>query len=114
MDIIAYKFGQINIDGREYHSDVIIFPGYVKNNWQRKRGHHLELDDIRDIVKYKPEILVIGTGMYGLMKIKKKLIKKIKDDGIDQIIIEKTKKACDEYNKIDKNIRKVGALHITC
>jgi hypothetical protein len=42
-----YEFGIIVIDGSEYRSDVIISNDRVQDNWWRKEGHRLALDDIK-------------------------------------------------------------------
>ena len=39
MNISAYRFGKIHIDGRAYSSDVIITPERVVDTWWRKQGH---------------------------------------------------------------------------
>ena len=56
------------VDGQTYTSDLIIFPEKIKDSWWRKSGHRLCLEDLEDVFQEKPEVLVIGTGFYGLMK----------------------------------------------
>ena len=70
MNIIdSYRFGQIVIDGKKYTSDVIIFPDSIKDNWWKKRGHELCLEDIAEVMAKNPEVLVVGTGASGLMRV---------------------------------------------
>ena len=47
--IDSYHFGQIVIDGREYSSDVIIYPDRVQDNWRRNKSHELALEDISEV-----------------------------------------------------------------
>lgn len=107
------QFGKIIIDNRIYYSDVIIFPDKIHNNWWRENGHSLTIKDLKVIINYKPEVLIIGTGIFGLMHIDNVVIAKIKEYGIEKLIILKTKQACKEYNQL-QSIKKAAALHITC
>ena len=110
-----YSFGQILINGKKYNSDLIIFMDYIYDSWWRKEGHNLCIDDIKEIINKKPDVLIIGTGYFGLMKVLNELIENIKLSGIKQVIVKKTGDACIEYNKLDeKNNDIIAALHLTC
>ncbi len=109
--IESYGFGRIVIDGMTYTSDVIIFPDRVLSSWWRKEGHSLDIEDLREVVEFKPEILVIGTGHSGLMKPKDETLEFLESKGIE-VIVERTKKACDILNSLGSNA--VGAFHLTC
>jgi len=109
-----YSFGKILINGKEYHSDIIIFKNYIYDNWWRKEGHNLCIDDIKEIINKKPDVLIIGTGYFGLMKVSNELIDNIKLFGIKQVIIKKTGDACSEYNKLYKKNNLIAAFHLTC
>ena len=65
MTIGAYRFGEIEIEGRVYTSDVIITPDHVVDTWWRKEGHRLAVADLGDVVAAKPDIVVVGTGYLG-------------------------------------------------
>ena len=108
-----YSFGSISVNGEFFDSDVIIYPDRINSSWWRKEGHNLCLEDIKEIFEYKPEILVIGKGNPGLMKVPKEIEKKIIARGIE-VIISKTSKAVEQYNKISGIKRAVAALHLTC
>ena len=111
--IESYNFGQIVIDGKKYTKDVIIFPDRVKGSWSRKEGHRLSTEDIQEILKEKPEILVVGTGYAGLMKIAPETRERLQSEGI-QLIAENTRKACKAYNQLSKSKKVVAAFHLTC
>ncbi len=111
--IESYKFGQIVIDGKKYTTDVIIFPDRVEDGWWRKEGHRLFIDDIQEILKEGPEILVVGTGYAGLMKIPTETEERLKSEGI-QLIAENTRKACKTYNQLSKSRNVIAAFHLTC
>lgn len=114
MNIIEkYQFGKIMVSGSRFNTDLIIFPDYIQDNWRRREGHLLKITDLESVINYHPDVLIIGTGMYGLMKIDRDLIQLLKDFNIKRIIIEKTKKACLYYNS-ETLQKKVAALHLTC
>ncbi|MBC7188911.1 hypothetical protein H5U35_01680 [Candidatus Aerophobetes bacterium] len=111
--IEKYSFGKITIDGKIYTSDVIVYPDRVKDNWWRKEGHLLLPEDLEEVVKEKPEILVVGTGNSGLMQVPPETRNWLSSHRI-KLIAEPTEKACATYNKLCKTTKVVAALHLTC
>lgn len=111
--IESYDFGKIIIDGRSYTSDVIVFPDRVDDSWWRKKGHKLCIGDIKEIVEAKPEVLVVGTGYYGRMKILSETLEYLKSNGIE-VMSNKTEDACEAFNRLSKTKKVVAALHLTC
>lgn len=115
MQIIEqYSFGKIQINGKFYSKDVIIFPEEVISSWWRKEGHNLHMEDLQEVIKRKPEILIIGTGYNGVMRVKEDLISQLEDLGIKTTAL-KSGDAVKEYNKLVKEKKKVAAVfHLTC
>jgi len=111
--IDSYQFGLIVVNGKKYTSDVIVFPDSVRDNWGRKMAHQLRLDDIAEVLTENPEVLVIGTGASGLMKVLPEMRQAVEAQGI-KLIVEATDKACHTYNQFCRSRRAVAALHITC
>lgn len=109
--IESYDFGRIVIDGRTYTSDVIIFPDRVMDNWWRKDGHNLDIEDLKEVIEFGPETLVVGTGYSGIMKVKDETREFLESKGI-KVIVKKTGEACDILNSLGTNC--VGAFHLTC
>ena len=111
--IESYEFGKAVIDGEIYRSDVIVFPHRVLDHWWRKRGHELALDDLKEVFPQKPDLLIVGTGCYGFMKVPRPVADAISKQGID-LLVEKTGRAVHRFNDLsgDKNV--VAALHLTC
>ncbi|MCW4037203.1 MAG: MTH938/NDUFAF3 family protein [Candidatus Bathyarchaeota archaeon] len=64
-----YRFGCMVVDGKQYTSDLIIFPDRVFSGWWRKEVHQLCVDDITEILNEELDVLVVRTGYEGLMKI---------------------------------------------
>lgn len=113
MKIKSYEFGRILIDEKEYRNDVIIFEDYVKGDWWRKDGHRLQVDDLKEIVKRTPELLIVGTGYSGIMVVPKDIEDYLNSLGIELKVMN-TRKAVDLYNKISGEKKVVAALHLTC
>ena len=111
--IDSYRFGQVVVDGEQYTSDVIIFPDRVRSDWFRKAGHQLRLEDIVEVIAEEPEVLVVGTGASGLMKVLPEVAQMAEAQGIT-LITEPTENACNTYNQLSRSKRVVAALHITC
>ena len=111
--IDSYQFGLIVISGKRYTSDVIIFPDRVRDNWWKVRGHQLCPDDIAEVMAEKPEVLVVGTGVAGLMKVLPDVQEVIDARGI-KLVAENTDKACSTYNQLCHSQKVIAALHLTC
>ena len=111
--IDSYRFGRVVVSGEEYTSDIIIFPDRVRDNWWRMTGHQLSLGDIADVLTENPEVLVVGTGERGLVKVLPEVRQAVEARGIE-LITEATDGACHTYNQFCRSRRTVAALHITC
>ena len=111
--INSYHFGQIVINGQKYNSDIIVFPDRVQDDWWRDESHTLNLKDIAGIMKASPEILLVGTGASGLMKVLPEVEHEAEANNI-QLIVQPTGEACEIYNQLSPTQRVVAALHLTC
>lgn len=113
MSIEDYDFGWIKIDGKIYENDLIIFPDRIFTNWWREEGHYLKESDIFEVFLEKPEVLIIGTGADGVMKVDEGIIKKAKELNI-KLVIENTYIAIKKFNELSKTKKTIGAFHLTC
>jgi hypothetical protein len=111
--IDSYDFGRIVINGKRYNSDLIVFSDKVRDGWWRKEGHRLHVDDLKDVLEFKPEVLVVGTGYSGLMRIPLETRRYVESEGIE-FLTQKTAEACETFNRLVKSRRVVAALHLTC
>ena len=111
--IDSYQFGLVSISGKEYTSDVIVFPDRVKDNWYRRSGHQLCLGDIAEVMAGTPEVLIVGTGASGLVEVLPE-VQQAADTQDIKLIVETTDKACHTYNRLSQSHRAVAALHLTC
>ena len=112
--IEKYVFGKIVVNGVTYSNDIKIIQGTIIPDWWRKSGHQVGMDDVKDILDSETNILVIGTGKYGLMKLTSLLKEYLKNNSI--LIIEKnTSEAVKIFNQLYEEGKKVSAgFHLTC
>jgi len=112
MRIDSYSFGKIIIDGKIFTKDVIIFPERVFSPWWRREGHHLDMDDLGEVLREKPDVLVIGKGYFGNMEVPEALVHDLAIEGI-RVIVKNTAEAVGVFNVLDVR-KKAAALHLTC
>ena len=109
--ISEYSFGRIVIESNIYVDDIILLGKKIKPKWWRKSGHSLIKEDLEDVIEYEPDLLIIGTGSYGMMNIPSSLSKKLNFE----VIAYPTNKAVIKYNQeIKGETRIAGAFHLTC
>jgi len=114
--IDSYRFGTIVVSGKSWTSDVIILPDRVIDGWQRRGGHRLYVEDLKDALNAepRPESLVVGTGYLGLMKVSTEVEEALRTRRIG-FMAQRTKQACKTFNDLLKSGRRaVAALHLTC
>jgi len=109
-----YKFGNMVINGQSYDKDLLIYDGTVLPNWWRDKGHLLQLSDLDAVLQETPEVVLIGTGKFGMMRINKEVTDYFEQKGIDAYF-EKTAKAVARYNElINSGKQVVAGFHLTC
>ena len=93
---------------------MIIYEDRVDSTWWRKSGHELAPEDIGGVLDAKPEVLVLGTGASGLVRVLPETETLLRDKGIS-LVAERTGRACSNYNRmVSEGTRVIAALHLTC
>jgi len=114
MKVRDYAFGRIDIDGAVYTADVIIHPERVQAHWWRKQGHSLCLQDLEEVLRDPPQVLVIGTGYHGVMQVPPATLEALRARGIEPRVM-RTGEAVVELDRLQREAaRVVAALHLTC
>ncbi|MCF7669885.1 MAG: MTH938/NDUFAF3 family protein [Verrucomicrobia bacterium] len=115
FQIDSYEFGRMMVGGKDFASDLIIYPdGDIYDNWWRQQGHNLVPDDIGGLLETRPRILIIGTGAYGRMNVSTELIEVCRENGIKLDILP-TADAVTSFNKaVNEGAVVAGCFHLTC
>ncbi|MGD8997152.1 MAG: MTH938/NDUFAF3 family protein [Anaerolineae bacterium] len=111
--IESYRFGHMVVDGEEHARDLIVLPDRVIPNWWREQGHRLSPKDLEMVFAAQLEVLIVGTGAHGLMKIPRETRHATREAGIELRIAETTK-AWRLYNDLREKRKIAGAFHLTC
>jgi hypothetical protein len=111
--IESYQFGRIVIDGQAHYKDIIILPDRVLTGWWRKEGHALHPQDLEAVFEAAPEVLVVGQGASGLMRVADETKRALQDAGIELIALP-TGKAVETFNHLRNKRAVAAALHLTC
>ncbi|HIE23781.1 MAG TPA: hypothetical protein EYP68_06090 [Candidatus Korarchaeota archaeon] len=119
---IQVRFGSIRIKEKSYDHDVILHADSsitrrkkeLSRDLRSKYGHTpLTVAEIEELVEEGPEVVVIGTGIYGalpLLNVKEY----VRSLGIEYVIA-KTPKAVEIYEDLCRRGKRVVAIfHITC
>lgn len=114
MKITGYRFGQVTVGGEPYEKDLLVLPPRVVSPWWREQGHSLAPADLERVLEYAPQVLVVGTGAYGAMKVPDATLRHLDAAGI-VVEVMITDKACHRFNELFAQGRRVSAaLHLTC
>lgn len=114
MNISAYEFGKVQIQGRTYQADVLIFPKRVREGWWRRQGHRVDIADLDEIIAERPHTLIVGTGLYSQLAVPDAVRRYLRSHGIE-IEQHSTPEAIRRFNELETEQSGVAAaLHLTC
>lgn len=114
MQIQSYRFGHITVDAQAYARDLLLLPPRVFSPWWRREGHNVELADLALVLAFDPEVLVIGTGDPGLMKVPEQTHAALAGRGVE-VEVMPTRAAWRRFNELEQGGRRVAAaFHLTC
>lgn len=111
VKIDAVKFGEISVDGKVYYSDIAVWwDGRVA---LASKSHEFDILRLQELAQGEPDIIVVGTGMQGMLKVLPEVKQACADDNI-KVYADPTPKAMDVYNGLILQGRKVaGFFHVT-
>jgi len=115
MLVSNYEFGRIVVDNRSFKSDIILSnDGIINEGWWRREGHRVTKYDIREILEYSPEVVIFGTGYYGVVKVDEEVGDLFKSRGV-RVEKFKSAEAVKRFNELAKQGKRVVlAIHLTC
>lgn len=104
-------FGVIIVDGKKYNKDIVIsWDGEIE---QRNSSHSFTKSELQTILMKQPEVVVIGTGTVGNVKIEPDAEVLAKIEGVE-LINKITPQAIEEFNKLSRRKKVIGVMHLTC
>jgi hypothetical protein len=112
--INSTEFGSITIDGRTYYNDVIVFwDGEIKEARTFIR-HLFGNNEFQELMRKGPEVIVVGTGDSGFLKVSDEVRKLCKQKNVELVEMI-SKRAIEKFNENLKRGKKViGFIHTTC
>jgi hypothetical protein len=115
LRIERYAFGRIRIGGTDHTRDVIILRDRIVSPWWREAGGHVfALRDLGDVLESGPEVVVLGTGDAGMVKVPDETVQGLEKRGIE-VRRRRTGAAVEDYNRLlDAGRDVAAALHLTC
>jgi hypothetical protein len=110
-----YRFGHVRVDGAEHTKDVIVLPDRVVNNWWRRNGHSLVMEDLDEVLEELPERLVVGCGADGRLHPDPGVAAALAQRGVEMEALP-TAEAVDRYSELEATnpAAVAAALHLTC
>lgn len=109
-----YSFGRMVVNGVTYTRDLIVFPDGIRARWWRREGHVLATEDLGDVIAYRPQLLIVGTGASGCLHIPHSTRRRLEQRGIrlEALATAQAVRLFEEESA--KELRVVGAFHLTC
>jgi len=106
------RFGSVTVDSKKFHHDVSVDPD---GNIARREGDHkVSADEIRSILGSNPEVIVIGTGQFGCVKLSEEAAKVAEAHGVE-VFRARTPRAIKKFNEqVDEGKRIAAIVHVTC
>jgi len=93
----------------------IFMLGTAVHPWPARKGHRLKPSMVECVLGQEVATLVIGNGVNGAIRVPEKTRKRLRSDGIETLIIEKTPQACRTYNQLLRQGERAALLaHGTC
>ena len=104
-------FGAIIVNGRKFESDVILdWTGEVRT---KSGSHDFTKADFNDLMMRDPEVIIIGTGTVGNVKVDPSVEVAARLQGVE-IISRITPLAIQEFNKHVRKRKAIAVMHVTC
>ena len=115
MRIDGYSFGKIVIDGAVYTDDVLIVRGAVQSPWWRTAGGHVfRPEDLRPLFEARPDVVCLGTGYFGRVRIEDATEAAFSEIG-SRLEIGPTRQMVEAFNRLVRaGTDAAAALHLTC
>ena len=121
--IERFSWGKFIIRGKEHSEgdervgkgkDICLI-GEEVSRWKERKGHRLAPEMLERVYGRGIEVLVIGCGVHRALECPDDVIAAAHQHGVAEVIVKATPEACQEYNRLYNQGRRVALLaHGTC
>jgi len=118
MKIESTSFGSITVKGETYEHDIVIrMDGSIKKRKKRLSkelygtSHILSLAEAEFVYEKGAEIIIIGSGQNGMLRLSEEAEEFFEKKGCD-VVLMRTPEAIKRFNKTKE--KKIGLFHVTC
>lgn len=112
------EFGSITIGGEQYDRDLIIRLGGKIEKRKKKlskavygTSHTISLDEARHVYQEGADLLIVGTGQYGMVALSDEASGYFEEEGCEVELLP-TKEAILAWN--EARGATIGLFHVTC
>jgi len=114
VKIDSIRFGSITIDGKTYHEKdnyIVFWDGEIIGLHTAER-HTFGGLELGMILRKNPEMIIVGTGVSGLLRVSEEVRSLCRQKGIELVEII-SREAIIKFNEnLDKRV--VAFIHVTC
>ncbi|MEM5804335.1 MAG: MTH938/NDUFAF3 family protein [Candidatus Aenigmatarchaeota archaeon] len=104
-------FGSVVVDGRKFDTDMVVcWDGELK---ERQKSHVFDRRELDDLMMKDPDVIIVGTGQSGLVKVDPSAEVAAKVSGIE-LVVAKSPVAIAEFNKVARKRKAIAVIHVTC
>jgi hypothetical protein len=111
------SWGRLRIEGHGSFKDAKLFPGGAKEwDWRESGTSHsagIRPSDVEELLELGAEVLVLGTGMYGRLRIGTDTLRLLEERAVTYHQL-RTSEAIELYNKLRETEEIGGLFHSTC
>lgn len=113
------SWAKIKVDGKDYHQVLLVGEEVIPRDVNKLESlfgttHRIGDWEKEKLLANQPEIVIIGNGWSGVLKVDEEFKAKCAKAGVDLRVVL-TPKAAEEYNQLIKDGKRVNALiHTTC
>jgi hypothetical protein len=113
--IESYSPGRAVVDGVERNRDLIVLPDRVLDNWWRRDGHSLVIEDLADVIDELPPRLILGCGYASRLEPDPAVIEALAKRGV-KVEPLPTDEAVARFEELEARdpAAVAAALHLTC
>ena len=109
--IESISMGKLLFKGKVSRSDTIVYPDHMDTKWWIKSRNCIESEDLEDVLKFEPEVVVVGTGFMMPISISDDAVNTLKSAGIE-VFVEKAEAAAEIFNENTPKKKTVGLFHL--